>query len=139
MRERAPWWLWFLVSTFVLYGGLAVYVTYFGPEPVGAKFDFPQQRMVLLTIDSGGPADRAGLQPGDVLITADGIPLRSRMGWIAARTQVELNKPQALKVDRGGKQFSVQLITARQARGAVAVPGPVFAFVVAGKFVTIVL
>ena len=139
MRPRAPWWLWFLASTFVLYGGFAVYVAYFGPEPVGAKFDFPQQRMVLLTIDSGGPADRAGLRAGDVLITADGIPLRSLMGWVAARTQVELNKPQALQVDRAGKRFSVQMITTRQARGAAAVPGSVFPFVVVGKFVTIVL
>ena len=98
MRERTPWWVWFLASTFVLYGAFALYVNLFGPEPIGATFDFPQKRMVLLTIEPGGPADRAGLRAGDVLISADGIPLRSLMGWVAARTQVELNQPQLLQV-----------------------------------------
>ncbi|MBZ5569326.1 MAG: protein kinase [Acidobacteriia bacterium] len=139
MRERAPWWVWFLASTFVLYGAFALYVNLFGPEPIGATFDFPQKRMVLLTIEPGGPADRAGLRAGDVLISADGIPLRSLMGWVAARTQVELNQPQLLQVERAGKRFSAQLIAIQHVRKVATIPGFMFPFVVAAKLVTIVL
>ena len=39
MGERAPWWLWFLAATFVLYGAFIVYCNRFGPEAVGANVD----------------------------------------------------------------------------------------------------
>ena len=114
MRERAPWWLWFLAATFVFYGTFVMYVIRFGPEPIGAKFDFQHGRMVLLKVQPDSPAGRAGLRTGDALLTADGIPLRTLMGWVAARAQVELNKPQILQVERQGKQFSAQLIATQR-------------------------
>jgi hypothetical protein len=139
MRERAPWWLWFLATTFVVYGVFVIYVNRFGPEPIGATFDFPQKRMILLTIEPDGPAERAGLRPGDLLITADGIPLRSLMGWVAARMQVELNRPQLLEVERAGKRFSAELVATQRVREVKEVPSSIFPFVLAAKLIIMLL
>lgn len=54
MRSRAPRWLWALASTFVLYGSFISYTNHFGPEPIGAEFDFQQVGMMLLAIEPCG-------------------------------------------------------------------------------------
>jgi tRNA A-37 threonylcarbamoyl transferase component Bud32 len=124
--------MWFLASTFVLYGGFIVYCNRFGPEPIGAKFDFANQRMVLLGVSAGGPADRAGLRAGDLLLRVDGIRTRNYFSWVAVRTQVEIGKPQAVEAERDGKPFSTELVSTRpMAQGIV--PNSVFPVVMALK------
>jgi len=61
-----------------------------------------------LLIDSvSGPAERAGVQPGDLLLAIDGVPVTTvaQVGAIAARA----NKSAALLVQRGGMKIYVPL------------------------------
>ncbi|MGZ4817787.1 MAG: protein kinase domain-containing protein [Terriglobales bacterium] len=132
MRERAPWWMWLLAATFVLYGAFIVYCNRFGPEAIGAKFDFAGDRMVLLQIAPGGPAERAGLRPGDALLRVDGIRTRNYFSWVAVRAQVEIGKPQAVEAERDGKPLSAQLVSIRRMR-QVIVPDSVFPVIAAVK------
>ena len=132
MRPRAAWWLWFLASTFVLYGGFIVYCNRFGPEPIGAKFDFTNQRMVLLGVSPGEPAERAGLRPGDALLRVDGIRTRNYFSWVAARAQVEIGKPQAVEAERDGRPFRTELVSIRRMRQGI-LPNSVFPAMMALK------
>jgi len=54
-----------------------------------------------------GPAERAGVQPGDLLLAIDGVPVTTvaQVGAIAARA----NKSAALLVQRGGMKIYVPL------------------------------
>ncbi|MBZ5647651.1 MAG: protein kinase [Acidobacteriia bacterium] len=132
MGERAPWWLWFLAATFVLYGAFIVYCNRFGPEAVGANFDFASDRMILLRIAPGGPAERAGLRPGDALLRVDGIRTRNYFSWVAVRAQVEIGKPQAVEAERDGKPLSARLVSTRRTRQGI-VPNSVFPVIMALK------
>jgi len=132
MGERAPWWLWFLAATFVLYGAFIVYCNRFGPEAIGAKFDFASDRMILLSIAPGGPAERAGLRPGDALVRVDGVRTRNYFSWVAVRAQVEIGKPQAVEAERNGKPLSAKLVSTQRTRQGI-VPNSVFPVVVALK------
>jgi tRNA A-37 threonylcarbamoyl transferase component Bud32 len=88
--------------------------------------------MILLSATPGAPADRAGLRRGDVLLSVDGIRTRNYFSWVAARAQVELNKPQPVEGERDGRPFRTQLVSINRERRGI-VPNSVFPVVVALK------
>jgi S1-C subfamily serine protease len=71
--------------------------------------------LLVVAVEPGGPADRAGILIGDVLIALDGAPLREPtdlLAGISGRTPVEL------RLVRGGAPVSVSLTPGdRPARG----------------------
>jgi serine protease Do len=60
---------------------------------------------VLEYVDPGGPADKAGLQPGDVVVSFEGtaIDKATRLQWLASTTGV--GRTVTVRVQRQGKQF----------------------------------
>ncbi|HEY8088621.1 MAG TPA: trypsin-like peptidase domain-containing protein [Polyangiaceae bacterium] len=60
---------------------------------------------VLEYVDPGGPADKAGLQPGDVIVSFEGtaIDKATRLQWLASTTGV--GRTVTVRVQREGKQF----------------------------------
>jgi len=66
---------------------------------------------VIVSVDPGGPADRAGLRVGDRLIRIDGIAAGDTKA-LEARPRVRPGHPQSIIVDRGGSTVETQLILA---------------------------
>jgi S1-C subfamily serine protease len=62
--------------------------------------------LLVVAVEQGGPADRAGILIGDVLVTLDGGPLREPMDLLAGLSG---RAPIELRLLRGGAPLSVSL------------------------------
>jgi serine protease DegQ len=68
---------------------------------------------LIAKVESGGPADRAGLRAGDVVTAADGRPVRSGADLRNQIGLVRLGSAVKLDVLRGGRQLALTVKTAR--------------------------
>jgi serine protease Do len=65
---------------------------------------------VVADVLPGGAADRAGLQPGDVIVAFDGTPIErsTQLQWLASTAGV--GRSAALRVQRAGKTFDIRVV-----------------------------
>jgi serine protease Do len=65
---------------------------------------------VISGVIRGGPADRAGLQPGDLIVTFDGTTIErpSQLQWLASTAGV--GRSADLRVQRAGKTFETRIV-----------------------------
>ncbi len=70
-------------------------------------------------VEAGGPADRAGLAAGDVILAFDGKPVdrSSLLQWVASTTGV--GKIVVLRVSRDGKVFDIKVTLGQLPESAV--------------------
>ncbi len=79
---------------------------------VGVQVERVDGEMVILDVTSGGPADRAGLRPGDVLVAVDGHPTASEAAdQTAARLHGPAGSAVSVAVRRG---VAVRTLTLRR-------------------------
>jgi hypothetical protein len=64
---------------------------------------------VVVEVNEGGPADRAGISAGDRLMSIDGVDAGDQAA-LDARPRPRVGQTQAVVVDRGGSTVEVQLI-----------------------------
>lgn len=75
---------------------------------VGVQVERVGDRMVILDVTPGGPADRAGLRPGDVLVAVDGRPVGSDTAdQTAARLRGPAGTTVSVTVQGGGASSRV--------------------------------
>lgn len=78
--------------------------------------------LVVTEVLPEGPAARAGVQPGDLLVAIDGDPLQNlRREDVARRLGGEADSALALTIERGGAQTTLSLQRARMGRDAPTV------------------
>jgi regulator of sigma E protease len=84
-------------------------------EDLGLKLSEPQIVPVLKQVLPGGAAVAAGFQPGDRLLSRDGVPLESWQQWTA---WVRAHPGEAVNVEvaRGSQRLSLTVILAREER-----------------------
>jgi len=63
----------------------------------------------IVAVTSGGPADRAGLRPGDVIKTAGGTPTPDTQALAGALAAADPGDQVTLSVTRGGQDMDVKL------------------------------
>jgi hypothetical protein len=60
-------------------------------------------------VTAGGPAEKAGLKPGDVVTEIDGVPVRSVPGYMSALGAKKPGDTLTVTVLRGGKKMELQV------------------------------
>jgi regulator of sigma E protease len=80
------------------------------PNPLGSlgfvQYEIPP---IIEGVVTAGAADRAGLQAGDVILSADGSPVSGWVQWVQiVRASPEL--PLLVVVQRGGQEFAFEIV-----------------------------
>ncbi len=76
---------------------------------LGLSEDMALTGAVIEYIAHGGPADRAGLAPGDIILAFDGQPIErsTQLQWLASTAGV--GRSVTLRAMRGKKQFEINV------------------------------
>jgi S1-C subfamily serine protease len=79
------------------------------PKAIGLVLD-PQERATVLRVESGSPAEQAGLQKGDALTHLSGQPLLSMadVQWVLHHVPPS-GGPVKARIDRGGKSAELTI------------------------------
>lgn len=84
-------------------------------EDIANSLDLPLATgSILARVSPGGPADRAGLQAGDVVIGIDSAEVRNRNELLARVASLEPGTTVNLKVIRQGKEASIPVTLAER-------------------------
>ena len=75
------------------------------PNPLGLR-----SGALVSAVQPGGPAERAGLQKGDVIVSAAGRSVQAPSELVAAVEAAKVGQPFALKVNRNGSQLELSVL-----------------------------
>ncbi len=119
MSRRVPWWLRSVLVTCAAYLVVLWGVLLAGPEPLGGDFDAQPDGFPVTSVTAGSPAERAGLRPGDLVLTVN-----EKTGRDA---QWELRSPPVgqeirLVVDRQGARTQIVCSVGRKSRAFWTTP-----------------
>lgn len=81
-------------------------------------------RLQVLDVFAGGPAQKAGVQPGDLVEEVDGRPLRGRSGWAESFEIAFPGERRTLGLTRGTKRVQVAITLVDRAGWAASTVGP---------------
>lgn len=80
-------------------------------QGIGAEVEAVDGRITIVSPIDGSPAQAAGLQPGDIIVTADGILLDGMdVSEAAALVRGPAGTAVRLQIERDGETFEVQII-----------------------------
>jgi serine/threonine-protein kinase len=115
-RLFAPWWVVPCAASFLAYFLLLLYCDIWRPVPEGLALGSSagQEGLLVEAVAPGSPAALAGIQPGDMVLSADGRQLRSRLEWEAVQANVNFDRPVALEVQRDGAVRRVDWVVTRE-------------------------
>jgi serine protease Do len=74
--------------------------------------DVLSRGVVVAAVTPGSPAARAGVRPGDVLVTARGRALRNAFDWEARLLDLRVGELLPLRVRRGSREIDLRLTVA---------------------------
>jgi sigma-B regulation protein RsbU (phosphoserine phosphatase) len=82
----------------------------FSPSATSTGYTTTRDFQSILSVEPGGPADRAGLRPGDRLISIDGTPV-SRLDVLIRKTaRLRVGDEVAYRVVRDGAEMEIVLV-----------------------------
>lgn len=64
------------------------------------------------SVAAGGPAARAGLRPGDVLVRANGRTIRNTLDWESVKLDLHVGDPVTITVQSAGRASERRLVSA---------------------------
>src|SRR6266478_5762899 len=91
---RAPWWMYLVAAVYALAFLFNTRQEFWGPASEGWVLSGAFKASSVLP---GGPMDKAGLRPGDVLEAVGGLPLNGAADWFLARARFERDHPTSFK------------------------------------------
>ena len=79
------------------------------------SFKLPNTHGVLIAgIVRGGPADRSGVKPGDILIEVDGKPIADSSAMLNLVAAAQPGKPATLKIIRNGAPLTIKVTVGKR-------------------------
>jgi PDZ domain-containing protein len=106
-----------LAAAFAGYFGLLIHSDLTRPEPPGFISEVHGAAMMLAAVAPDSPAARAGLQAGDRILTANGLPIGNRLDWLVSETNLQTGHPLVLEAVRGSQRLTAVLILSRVPAG----------------------
>src|SRR6266853_1721163 len=106
---RASWWMYVVAAVYALTFLFNTRQEFWGPASEGWVLS---GAFIASSVLPGGPMDKAGLRPGDVLEAVGGQPLNGAADWFLARAHFERDQPVELQVRRGGQHLALKLVIA---------------------------
>ena len=79
------------------------------PEEARRRGHNAQSGAMVARVFEGSPADRAGIEPGDIITAVGGRPVDSREAFWTFTSTLASNQPVSLTVDRDGNARTVQV------------------------------
>ena len=96
--------------SFVGYYGLLLFADLTRPEPLGLTLQVQTVGVVVGAVNADSPAARAGLAPGDRIVSANAHPARSRLDWMSVEMNLRTGEPLRLEIERGDARQAVSLV-----------------------------
>jgi len=133
---RAPWWVYAVAVCVFGFLALNLSAEVYGPGAVGADLRYREGRTVVVSVVPGFPAARAGLRPGDIIVSSAGQPVRTLFHWRAVLENAEVARPFPLEIERGGRREAISLGLRTNWRGWTAGNWMSFGIKLAAQVVT---
>ena len=105
--SRLPAWLLVFGLAFFGYYSLLIFADLTRPEPLGLTLQIQQSGLGVRAVDADSPAARAGLAPGDRIVSANSHPTKSRLDWISVEMNLRTGAPVRLEIDGGVKADNI--------------------------------
>lgn len=70
--------------------------------------------VLLAVILRGGPADRAGLKPGDILLAIEGTPIKDTSSMLNLAAALVPGKPASIRLRRNNKEIEIQIVVGKR-------------------------
>jgi eukaryotic-like serine/threonine-protein kinase len=111
--------MYVLTVSYLVSAAAVVYLEFYGPEAPGIEYVsfLASSPAAVLRIVPGSPAEQAGIEPGDRLVSVDARSIGSTLDWVYALMEVEAGRPLRVGIERRGELREVAL-TLRQRAGA---------------------
>ena len=141
LRPRAQWWIYACAAVFLGYFVLNFgYFQFFGWELPGVSSngisrDFAVAHLVV----PGSPAGRAGIRPGDRLLSFGGYPIRTIPDYGVAIRNSDPSKPIDVEIERAGTPLHMQLTFRRNYQTLFSGRGIASIFWLLGSMLELVL
>ena len=98
----APAWLYGAAACVLIYFALIAVSDLRGREASGALVKFGDRQGTVVGVIPGSPAERAGVQPGDRVISVAGRPVTSRLDWTGVEANLAVGARFTTEVERNG-------------------------------------
>ena len=106
----------------VIRGRIGVMIKNVTPD-LAAEFGLAEARGALVnSVEPGGPAEQAGVQPGDVILSFAGQPIQKTLDLVKQVTQSPVGEKQPLTVWREGQEITLQVGVVELAAEKPALP-----------------
>jgi tRNA A-37 threonylcarbamoyl transferase component Bud32 len=111
---HAPWWMYVVAASLLAFFAFTIYADVFAPEFSGIlAADDAGRNVRLVTIERGSPLERAGLQPGDRIVAADGDAITSLDDWRRHAALFHVDRAVELEIDRAGARVRATMVPRR--------------------------
>jgi len=104
---RPPWWM-YVIGTLFLCAWLAKsYCIVLGPRGFDLGLRWQAGRMLVTAVAPGSASDRAGIEPGDVVLALDGRPVRPPVFLRVVNPGLETGRTYRFDLERAGRHVRV--------------------------------
>jgi tRNA A-37 threonylcarbamoyl transferase component Bud32 len=119
-RRRPPWWMYVALASCASYVLSTWYVHVTGPESSGLTLSAESPGMLVDAVQPGSVAERAGLRPGDLIVSIDGKT--GHAGYQDLFYFTRAGRRYELQVDRGRERLALSLVLGRKGADYWATP-----------------
>jgi PDZ domain len=113
LKARAPWWMYVIACSFFTYFCISVYLSFWGPEPLGLVADSIAGHITIRSVQPDSPASRAALRTGDQIAAVGGRVIVSVLDWFAVPYNSEAGRPISFQIVRDGKPLERTVVPNR--------------------------
>jgi len=99
--RRIPYWAYLFIFFVIVVKTTWIFLTYQTPVD-GILADLRNGQWIVSQIDPGGPAEKAGLRLGDIVISVDSMDLKE---FIVTRYPPEKDETAVYRIERDGKEM----------------------------------